>query len=101
MSEFINTKLQKLRRRIILEYLATRQDGEASADILVSVINSTRDGVTAFYSEVVEDVHWLKEKGFATVFGEDVVVAKITPPGERIVEGTERDPGIALRRPGT
>lgn len=92
--------LSPLRRRIILEYLQTRPDGEASADVLVSVINGTRDGVTAYYSEVVEDLRWLQNKGYLKVAGDEIVVCEITLAGERIANRQERDPGIADRRPG-
>lgn len=93
-------KLQKIRRAIILRYLEDSQDYVSNADILLTVINSTPDGVSAYYSDVVADLRWLETKGYVIVTGDATVVAEATPSGRRLARGEDRDPGVARDVPG-
>lgn len=100
MSNYESTKIKPLRRAHILRFLETRRDSQSTADILVSVINGTQDGLTAYYSDVIEDLAWLETKGYVTLQGEDFVIVTATERGLRVALGEERDQGVASRIPG-
>ena len=73
MTSYEETKVKPIRRSIILRFLERSQDYISNAEILVSVINGTRDGVTAYYADIVGDLAWLETKGYVTLSGEDIV----------------------------
>ncbi|MBM1816245.1 hypothetical protein [Pseudosulfitobacter pseudonitzschiae] len=93
-------KLQQIRRAIILRYLEDSQDYVSNADIILTVINCTPDGVRAYYTDVIADLRWLETRGYVALSGNDTVVAEALPSGRRIARGEERDPGIARDIPG-
>jgi hypothetical protein len=100
MNDYVDTKIKPLRRAIILRFLETTRDNQSNADILTSVINGTPDGITAYYTDVVEDLRWLEAKGYVSLTGDEVVVVEATASGLRIATGDQTDKGIARRVPG-
>lgn len=98
MTDYEENTIKPLRRAHILGFLETRKDYVSTADILVTVINGTRDGLTAYYSDVIADLAWLETKGYVRLSGEDFVVVEATARGLRIARDQDRDDGIA--RPG-
>lgn len=99
MSEYMEKRVKPLRRAIILGFLERCRDYTSNADILMSVINGTPDGVSAWYSDVIEDLRWLEAKGFVTLGGENTVVVEATPAGRRLARGENVDPGVARDLP--
>jgi hypothetical protein len=93
-------KLATIRRAIILDFLEKSREYTSNADILVHVINSTPDGVSAYYKDVVGDLRWLETKGYVTLSGNDTVVAIATASGLRIARREDRDDGVARDIPG-
>jgi hypothetical protein len=93
-------KLATIRRAILLDFLEKSKDYTSNADILLHVINSTPDGVSAYYKDVVADLRWLETKGYVTLSGETTVVAVATPSGLRIARRDDRDENIARDIPG-
>ena len=100
MSSYLETRIKPIRRAIILAFLERCRDYTSNADILVSVINGTPDGVTAYYNEVIEDLRWLEAKGYVALSGESTVIIEATPAGLRIARGDNIDAGIARDTPG-
>lgn len=101
MSDYLEKKVKPIRRAIILAFLERSRDYTSNADILMSVINGTPDGVSAYYNEVVEDLRWLEAKGYVSLSGSDTVVVEATSAGLRISRAENVDPGIARDLPGT
>ncbi|MBY6091061.1 hypothetical protein [Maritimibacter alkaliphilus] len=100
MNDYIEKRVKPLRRAIILRFLESCRDYISNADIVVSVINATPDGVTAYYNEVVEDLRWMEAKGYVQISGEATIVVTATPAGLRIARGDNIDPGISRDIPG-
>ncbi|TRD18381.1 hypothetical protein [Palleronia caenipelagi] len=100
MSDYLDRKVKPLRRAIILQFLDTTRDNQSNADILTSVINGTPDGITVYYTDVVEDLRWLEARGYVKITGEEVVVVEATISGLRVAHGDQFDTGIARRIPG-
>lgn len=99
MSEYEEKTVKPLRRKVALAYLAKCQSYTSNADVILSVINGTRDGVTAYYSDVVDDLNWLETNGFVKLSGEDIIVVETTKRGLRVASGDDRHPGIARPAP--
>ncbi|ALF02118.1 hypothetical protein [Salipiger abyssi] len=99
MSDYLEKRVKPIRRAIILGFLERSKAYTSNADILMSVINGTPDGVTAYYSEVVEDLRWLEEKGYVVLNGLNTIVVEATPAGRRIARRENVDPGIARDTP--
>lgn len=99
MSDYVEKFVKPLRRAIILGFLERSKDYVSNADILTHVINGTQDGVSAYYSEVVEDLRWLEAKGYVAITGENTVVVTVTPAGRRIARGENIDAGISRDLP--
>ncbi|MAU46242.1 MAG: hypothetical protein GOVbin2371_28 [Prokaryotic dsDNA virus sp.] len=100
MNDYVEKRVKPLRRAIILRFLESCKSYISNADIIVSVINDTPDGVTAYYNEVVEDLRWLEAKGFVQVSGESTIVVTATPAGLRIARGENIDAGVSRDLPG-
>lgn len=98
MSSYLEA-LKPLRRAIILRFLEQLRDYTSNADILVTIINRTPDGVTAYYNDVIDDLRWLEARGYVRLTGESVVVVEATPAGLRIARGDNIDAGIARNLP--
>jgi hypothetical protein len=95
MGDYEEKTLKPLRRSILLRALDRNKDGTSNADLLLSFLNGTKDGVSAYYADIVGDLGWLETKGYVTLSGTDVVVVDITPRGRRIARGDNTDAGIA------
>ena len=93
-------KLKHIRRAIILRFLEMCKDYVSNADIILSVINSTPDGISAYHADVVSDLRWLETKGYVALTGNDTIVVEAQPSGLRIARGEDRDDGIARNVPG-
>lgn len=100
MSDYLETKVKPVRRAIILAFLEASRDHVSNADILTSVVNSTSEGVSAWYNDVVSDLRWLEQKGLVEITGSNTVVVTATAAGLRIARGENADPGIARDLPG-
>lgn len=100
MNDYVEKRVKPLRRAVILGYLEQCRDYVSNADIVTAVINGTPDGVTAYHSEVVDDLRWLEAKGYVELSGVNVVIAKATSAGLRIARKENVDPGIARDLPG-
>jgi len=99
MTDYLEDTVKPLRRAHILRYLAQCRGYESNADILVSVINGTRDGLTVFYTDVIEALGWLENRGYVRLSGDEVVVVTATQRGLRLARGDDRDPGVAAPEP--
>jgi hypothetical protein len=95
MSDYKEARIKPLIRAHILRFLETRRDHESTADILVTVINGTRDGLTAYYSDVAAELAWLERKAYVRLAGDDFLIVTATERGLRIARDEDRDPGIA------
>ncbi|MBB96939.1 MAG: hypothetical protein CML68_20370 [Rhodobacteraceae bacterium] len=95
MSGYTEDYIKPVRRAIILAFLEASKGHVSNADILMRVINRTKDGFTAYYSEAVEDLRWLEARGYVTITGDTTVVATATPAGRRIARGENIDAGIS------
>ena len=99
MGSYLENHLKPLRRRIILEFLAKQKDFTSNGDLILAWINSTSDGVSVFYRDVVIDIAWLDEHGYISrEDNDDFVIVEATQLGLRVAEGTSRADGIALPR---
>lgn len=99
MSSYEETKVKPIRRGIILRFLERSIDYISNAEILLAVINGTRDGITAYHTDIVADLSWLETKGYVVLSGEDIVVVEATARGLRIARNEDMDQGIARPKP--
>ncbi|MET4128384.1 hypothetical protein [Roseovarius sp. MBR-6] len=95
MSDYKEARIAPLIRAHVLRFLEGRKDHESTADILVTVINGTRDGLSVYYSDVVEELRWLERNGHLTLQGGDFLIVTATDRGLRIARDEDRDAGIA------
>lgn len=100
MNDYIEKRVKPVRRAIILRFLESCKDYVSNADIIVAVINDTPDGISAYYSEVVEDLRWLEAKGYVHLRGDNTIIVILTPAGRRIARGDNIDTGISRDIPG-
>ncbi|KAA2314544.1 hypothetical protein E0K93_09510 [Puniceibacterium sp. HSS470] len=100
MNDYIEKRVKPVRRAIILRFLESCKAYISNADIIVAVINDTPDGITAYYSEVVEDLRWLESKGYVQLTGENTIIVTAIPAGLRIARGDNIDAGISRDIPG-
>ena len=81
------------RRLAILRHLAECSGYSSNASILTEVLRGV--GITSTFSQVVTELTWLKDNGFATV--EDTggfVIAEATRAGVEIAQGHASHPEI-------
>lgn len=82
------------RRGVVLQHLEQCKDYTASANILLDVANGV--GVPSYYSDLIEDLAWLENRGYVKLGGdEDVVIVEATSRGLRIARDEDIDDGIA------
>lgn len=97
MNDYAET-VNRHRRIAILRYLEAAPDYSANSSILTDTLR--RLGVTSTHDQVLTELAWLKEQGFATI--EDLgilTVATVTPRGAEIAMGIATHPGIQRPRP--
>lgn len=99
MTDYIETRIKPLRRRIILQFLADQKEYVSNADMILHFINDTRDGITAYFADVMADLAWLEQRGYVVLSGSEFVVVEATQRGLRIADGTAVDDGISRPRP--
>ncbi len=99
MSDYEENTIKPLRRGIILRLLADRKDYTSNADLLLSAINRTRDGVTAYFGEIVDDLAWLERKGYVILNGDEFIVVEATKRGLRVARGEAVDRGVSRAEP--
>ena len=98
MSDYIET-LSRHRRLTILRFLADSPEYTSNVSILEDVCNN--GGVTSNRDQVVTDLGWLREQGFADYKGEgDFIVVTATARGVEIAQGKTRHEGVQRPRPG-
>jgi len=95
VTSYKETRIAPLIRAHVLRFLETCRDHESTADILVTVINGTRDGLSVYYSDVVDELRWLERNGHVTLQGGDFLIVTATDRGLRIARDEDRDRGIA------
>lgn len=95
MNDYKERLIKPLIRAHVLRFLEVCRDHESTADILVSVINGTRDGLSVYYADVVEALRWLEARGYAVLEGGEFVIARATPAGLRLARDEARDDGVA------
>lgn len=97
MSEYADT-LRRHRRLAILRHLAHCAEYTSNASILVDVLRGV--GVTSTRSQVVTELAWLAENGFAVLDDRgDFVIATATDRGAEIAQGLATHPEIQRPRP--
>jgi len=97
MSDYQVT-LRRHRRLAILRHLAACAEYTSNASILVDVLRGV--GVTSTRSQVITELAWLAENGFAMLDDRgDFVIATATDRGAEIAQGLATHPDIQRPRP--
>lgn len=92
MSNYAET-LSKHRRLAILRHLAESSDYTSNVSILSKVLQGV--GVSSTRDQVITEIGWLVEQGFATQAEENgLIVATVTVRGVEIASGTANHPGV-------
>ena len=98
MSDYVET-LSRHRRLTILRFLADSPEYTSNVSILEEVCNEF--GVTSNRDQVITDLEWLREQGFAAFDGKgDFIVVTATARGVEVAEGKARHEGVQRPRPG-
>lgn len=97
MSDYL-ALVRRDRRLAILEFLEGCAQYTSNGDIILDVTNHA--GIRSTRDEVITDLWWLKEQGFAVIqdHGEFLVV-EATQRGVEIARGTARHPDVSRPRP--
>jgi len=97
MSEYSDT-LRKHRRLAILRHLAGCSEYTSNASILQDVLAGV--GVTSTRDQVVTEIVWLREQGFAiTEDRGDFIIVTATQRGVELAQGMATHPEVQRPRP--